>query len=173
MPLRHALLFIAALAMLGCASPTRADDLFLDLNGISKHNKSTYLYRGATHDYNSRNTGLGLTAGLNKYFEASGGFYDNSYDRRSLYTSVTLKHDLPYRDFRITPGISVGVVTGYKHTPVHAATLQPSLIASVRATWRGVGFTVGYIPRVNRGEGIPVSVITLQANVQLNREAKR
>ena len=145
----------------------QAGDIFLDINGTSKHSKDTYLYRGATHEYNSRNAGLGLTAGLNKHFEASVGFYDNSYDRLSAYASVTLKHELSYRDFRVTPGISVGLATGYSNTPVHAATLQPLLSVGVRATWRGVGFTVGYFPPVNTGEIIPDSVITLQANVQL------
>ena len=96
----------------------------------------------------------------------------NSYGRQTAYAAVTLKHDLSYRDFSLTPGISVGLATGYKNTPVNAATLQPSLIASVRATWRGVGFTLGYMPGANRSEGIPISVITLQANVQLNNKAK-
>lgn len=169
MPLRHTLLFITALALGVACSPARAADLFLNISGTSQHSKENYFYRGVSHEYNRRNTGLGLTVGLNKYFEASGGFFHNSYGRWSTYGSVTLKHDLTHNHFRITPGISVGLATGYRHTPVHAATLQPAFIASVRATWHGVGFTVGYIPRANMGEGIPVSAITLQANVQLNK----
>lgn len=143
-------------------------EVFLDINGTSKHNKSTYQYRGETHDYNNRNVGLGLTVGLNKYFDMSGGFYDNSYYRWSVYGGVKLKHDLQYGDFRVTPGISVGLVNGYKNTAVHASTLQPTIMANVRLMWRGAGFTLGYMPRSNIGEGIPVSAITLQANFKIN-----
>lgn len=150
------------------ASFPAAGEVFLDINGASKHSKDTYSYRGVKQEYNSRNVGLGLTADLNKYFALSGGFYDNSYDRLSGYAGVTLKYDLLYGDFRVTPGVTVGLATGYKNTPVHASLLQPTLIASVRVTWRGVGFTAGYMPAANMAEGIdPVSVVTLQANVQI------
>lgn len=155
-------------AALVLASFPAAGDVFLDINGASKHSKDTYHYRGVTQEYNSRNAGLGLTVDLNKYFDLSGGFYDNSYNRLSVYGGVTIKHDLFYGDFRITPGVAVGVATGYRNTPVHASVLQPTLMATVRVTWRGVGFTAGYMPASNMAEGVnPVSVVTLQANVQI------
>lgn len=169
MPLRHALLFIAALAMGGACSPARAGDLFLDINGYSKHSLDGYKYRGVYHQFNSRNTGLGLTTGLGKYFEASAGFFDNSYGRTSGYVGAKLKHDFAHGHFRVSPGINVGVASGYQHTPVHSAALQPVLIANVRVTWRGVGATLGYLPRTNTDTGVPVSTITFQINLQLGK----
>ena len=155
-------------AALVLASFPAAGEVFLDINGASKHSNDTYRYRGVKHEYNSRNAGLGLTYGLNKYFDLSGGFYDNSYGRLSLYSGVTLKYDLLYGDFRVTPGVIVGLATGYGRTPVHASLLQPTLMAVVRVTWRGVGFTAGYMPASNMAEGVtPVSVVALQANVQI------
>lgn len=38
---------------------------------------------------------------------------------------------------------------------------------------RGVGVTAGYIPAANMAEGIdPISVITLQANIQIPKQLK-
>lgn len=169
MPLRHTLLFVAALAMVWVCSPARAGDLFLDINGYSQHSRDTYRYRGRIHDFNSRNAGLGLTVGLGNYFEVSGGFYKNSYDRTSGYLGAKLKHDFVLGHFRLTPGLSVGLASGYQHTPIHSAYLQPALITTVRLTYRGVGTTLGYIPRANVDYGVPVSTVTLQINIQLGK----
>ena len=118
-------------AALAFASLPAAGDVFLDINGTSKHSKDTYIYDGVTHAYNSRNIGLGLTYGLNKYLDLSGGFYDNSYYKLSVYGGLTLKHDLLYGNFRITPGVSLGVATGYSDTPVQAPALRPTVAGMI------------------------------------------
>lgn len=157
---------ITILALLA-AIPAQAGDLYLDVNGYSWHSNDTYVYKGKRHDYNAENSGLGLTYGLNKYVEASAGFYNNSYYKQTLYGGLKIKHDIVFGNLVVSPGLNVGVATGYADTPIHADYYQVVIMPAVRVTYRGMGLTVGYVPRVEKENFVPVSTITAQVNIRV------
>lgn len=156
------------LVLILCSAQASANELYLDINGISIHSNKTYRYQGRTHNYNSQNVGLGFTYGLlNSYAEASAGFYDNSYNKDTIYGFIRLKHDLSIGELTISPGVNFGLVTGYWDTPMQADYYQVIVAPTVRVTYHGVGLTIGYVPGVEKGNLKPVSTITAQVNVRL------
>ena len=160
---------ITILALLA-AIPAHAGDLYLDVNGYSWHSSDTYVYKGKRQEYNSKNAGLGLTYGINKYVEAFAGFYDNSYNHDTLYGGVKIKLDFEVAGVTITPSLNVGVATGYADTPAQSDYYQLVIMPAVRVTYRGVGLTLGYVPRVEKENFDAVSTITAQINIRLNRK---
>lgn len=149
------------------AAPVQAGDLYLDVNGYSWHSNETYAYRGRLEKYNSRNTGLGFTYAFNKHIEAFAGNYYNSYNRNTIYGGAKIKHDFAISDLTITSGINIGVATGYDKTPVQSDYYQLVIMPAARITYRGVGLTLGYIPRVERENFKAVSTITAQVNIRV------
>ena len=164
---QEGLILVALLAVPGGA---HAGEFSLDVNGWSRHSNDTYKYQGKRHEYNEQNTGLGLTYGISKHFEASTGFYENSYYRTSVYGAVMIKRNI-YLDggFIVTHGIQIGLATGYADTPAHAAYFQFVAMPVVRLAYRRTGVTIGYIPRVNQDNGVPVSTIVVQANIRIGK----
>lgn len=150
------------------AAPAQANDLYLDVNGYSWHSYDTYTYKGV-HEYNTKNAGLGLTYSANKYLEASVGFYENSYNTRSLYSSAKIKYEFELSTVTVAPAITVGVATGYTNTPAQADRLQVFVMPAVRLAYRNVGFTIGYVPRVKKENFDAVSAVTLQFNFRVWR----
>lgn len=160
---------IAAAVFLFASAPSHAGELYLDINGYSWHSNDTYVYKGKRQDYNAENFGLGLTYGINKYVEASAGFYNNSYYKQTLYGGLKIKHDIVFGNLVVSPGLNVGVATGYADTPIHADYYQIVIMPAVRVTYRGMGLTVGYVPRVEKENFVPVSTITAQVNILFGR----
>lgn len=156
--------FVVAIVV---SAPALAGDLYLDVNGYSWHGKDTYEYQGKRHEYNSNNAGLGVTYGLIKYVEVFAGFYDNSYRRNSIYGGVKIKKDFMFGEITITPGINVGVSTGYEDTQVQADRYQVVAMPAVRILYRGVGLTIGYIPAIEKEEPGYVSVSTITAQINI------
>lgn len=162
--------------LLAIAAPVHASDkwsksgyISIDINGYSKHSHDTYVYQGILREYNSKNAGLGVNYGLNKYVEAFVGFYDNSYNKNTFYGGAKLKHDFVMGNVVVTPGISVGVSTGYEDTVVQADKYQFIAMPTVRVTYRGVGLTIGYVPAIKNDSPtyVPVSTITAQINIRV------
>lgn len=160
---------IVALALFA-AVPAQAGDLTLDINGLSQHSKDTYRYQGKTHRYNETNLGLGLTYGVNKYVDVSAGFFENSYYRTTVYAGFRLGPEFVFGDFVVSPGIQAGYASGYANTPVHSSRLRPVVLPNLRVSYRGVGVTVGCMPRVVSGSTVAVSVVTVQLNIKLGEK---
>ena len=160
--------YIAALAVFA-AVPAQAGDIWLDINGASRHSKDTYFDRGKTHRYNESNLGLGLTYDANKYVGVTAGFYDNSYYQTTVYAGVRLGYSFVVGDVVVSPGIHAGYASGYADTPVHSSRLRPVVVPNLRVAYRGVGVTIGYVPRVASGDDATVSfsVVTAQVNINL------
>lgn len=161
---------IIAIIIFAAVVPAHAGDLYLDINGYSWHSNDTYVYQGKRHEYNSKNAGLGVTYGINKYVEAFAGFYDNSYNRDTLYGGAKIKLDFEVAGVTITPGLNVGAATGYADTPAQSDYYRLVIIPAVRVTYRGVGLTLGYVPRIEKENFDAVSAITAQINIRLNRK---
>lgn len=159
---------IAAIALLA-ALPAQAGDLFLDINGYSFHSNETYKYNGKREKFNSQNAGVGLTYGMGKYIEASAGYFRNSFDKDTIYGSAKLKYSFNFGEVSVTPGINIGLATGYMDTPVQSDQYQVVVMPTLRLTYRGVGLTLGYFPQVEKENFIAVSVITAQINVRIGR----
>lgn len=145
-------------------APAQAGDLYLDVNGYSWHSKEEYVYRGQPGKYNAHNTGLGVTYELTQYTEVFAGYYYNSFKRDTVYGGVKIKHDFAFGEVTITPGLNVGVATGYANTPAQSDYYQLVIMPAVRLTYRGVGFTVGYVPRIEKPNFDAVSAVTFQFN---------
>lgn len=172
-----------------------ANDVYVDINGFSKHSQDTYVTgctttnpdhgRGHPHSgrekhlptttcasekFNSQNFGLGVTYSLTPHFDAKLGFYDNSYYRTTLYAGVNAKHDFHYEKFTLSPGVMVGGATGYDKTPMEGDVVQLIAIPNVKMSYDMVGVTVGYIPKSPVGtkkDETQVSVVTLQFNIKV------
>ena len=158
---------IIPILILFASAPALAGDLYLDVNGYSWHSQDTYVYKGKRHEYNSNNAGIGFTYGLNKYVEAFAGYYYNSFNRDTLYGGAKLKRDFAFGNVTITPGLNVGVATGYSKTPAQSDYYQVVIMPAVRVTYRGVGMTLGYLPPFEKENFAAVSVITAQINIRV------
>ena len=159
--------YVLALAVFA-AVPAQAGDIWLDINGASRHSKDTYHYQGKTNRYNESNTGIGLTYGANKYVGLTAGFYDNSYYQTTVYAGVRLGYSFAFGDVVVSPGLHAGYASGYADTPVHASRLRPAVVPNLRIAYRGVGVTVGYVPRLASGadDKVSFSVVTAQVNIK-------
>lgn len=157
---------IAALILLVALPSAHAGEFGLDVNGWSRHSNNTYVYQGKRNEYNSKNFGGGITYGISKHFEATAGFYDNSYYHTSVYGAVRIKQDIDLGSgFVVTPGFQVGLATGYAETPVHSAYAQFVAMPFVRLTYRRTGVSIGYVPRIGQDNTIPVSTVVVQVNI--------
>ncbi|MHB0978435.1 MAG: hypothetical protein ACYC1K_03500 [Minisyncoccota bacterium] len=147
-----------------------AGELYIDINGKAWHDNKTYRYEKQTFNYNENNLGLGLTYSIHKYIEISTGYYYNSFRRNTLYGAAKLKYDIKYKAFTITPGLGLGLVTGYEDTPVKADIIQPVVIPVLRIVYEKVGLTIGYLPKTERqtAKNFSTSALTVQLNLQAN-----
>jgi hypothetical protein len=150
------LIFTLALASIPAHGETT-----LDINGWSRHSAATYTHLGDTRKYNSQNLGLGVTWSASRIFELSAGWYNNSYYQTSVYASARIKYDWNISKLIISPGVGIGIVTGYDSTPARAYAIQPLALPNLRVSYCGYGVTLGYIPG-------NVSVLTLQGNYSIN-----
>lgn len=158
--------FAAALLLAG-STATHAGDLYLDVNGYSFHSKDSYVYRGQPGKYNPRNPGIGVSYAFAKNAEVFAGYYYNSFNRDTVYGGVKIKHDFDFGNFTVTPGLNVGFATGYANTPAQSDYYQLVIMPAVRVTYRSVGMTLGYVPRVQKENFDSVSIITAQVNFLL------
>lgn len=164
--MNHKKIIVAIL--LAAAVPAHAGDLYLDVNGHSWHSKNTYTYRGQQGEYNGQNPGLGVTYGLGNHLEAFTGYFVNSFQRATVYGGAKIKHDLVFGKVTVTPGLNIGIATGYDKTPAQSDYYQFVIMPAVRIVYRDVGVTLGYVPKVEKENFDAVSTLTLQINVLIS-----
>jgi len=161
--MKRAILAAAVLVSL----PAQADT-FLDINGFSQHSLPYYNYAGERHRFNESNAGLGITHEVYNNLEAKAGFYDNSYNKESLYIAANFKLPWVVREITLSPSIAVGLVSGYNNTPMHSGMLQPYVMPNFQIRYKHAGMLLGYIPGAESGKNeVPVSVVTLQFQYKL------
>ena len=120
------------------------DDWAIDVNTGSRHSNATY---GNHQYYNEDNDGVGLTFGYSPSIDIKLGFFDNSYNRTSVYGGLVFNHDFViFGDFVISPGVGVLLASGYDHTPVDAPVLAPIVHPSLSFGHRYLRSSIGYIP---------------------------
>ncbi len=96
-----------SIGILAFTGDVHADEL--NVNLTSWHSDTSY-------NYNNKNYGLGYTKDFDHHWQGKVGFYQNSYDKQSLYAMANLKHDM--KNWRW--GVQFGFVTGYdKIKPVY------------------------------------------------------
>ena len=168
--MRHlGILAFGILAVAGpVAAPAAQGDLWLDVNVGSRHSEDRYLWRGQVREYNERNLGLGLGYEWRSWLEAKAGWFENSYEKTSVYAVVNAKWDLAGRSrWLVAPGISGGLITGYHDTPEQTGTVAPwgllTLSLGNENRWRVV---LGYLPSQLALEN-SVDVATLQLSWRL------
>jgi hypothetical protein len=139
-------------------------DTFLDINGASVHSLDYFTYQGKVSKFNGENVGIGITTDLFKYVDIKAGVYKNSYYHPSAYAAINIHTESWYG---IEPGVTVGFASGYNNTPMHSGLLQLYVVPNVAVRYKDFGVVVGYIPPIP-GEVVPVSVVTVQFQYQLN-----
>jgi hypothetical protein len=144
-------------------------DTYLDINGLSKHSINEYCYQGKCQPFNQTNPGLGITTDLTNHIDLKVGGYKNSYYKTSLYAGINIHTALTHNVWNISPGIMVGMVSGYDKTPMRVGTVVLSIIPNVAIHYQDFGVVIGYIPPVITPEaGKAISVVTMQFQYQLN-----
>ncbi len=120
------------------------DEWTLDINTGSKHSDDTY---GANNYYNENNDGFGMTFGYSDMLDIKFGYYENSYNKTSLYTGIVLNKDYYiFNKIVISPGIGVMLASGYDDTPMNAPVIAPILHPSIAIGHKNLRSTIGYIP---------------------------
>ncbi len=92
------------------------------------------------HEYNENNTGGGLSYEVTNHIEIGAGFFKNSYHNTSIYSGADLHTD---RRKRISVGISVAAVTGYKDTPENTHVM---ILPNVVVGNEHLRMKIGYVP---------------------------
>lgn len=118
--------YLSVMLLLAAMFPKAyAGDFWVEANLASYHpSADSYCYEGTCDDFNEFNYGLGLSYEMDELVEWTGGFFRNSYDKNSMYAGIKFKHDFQLDGGALTPGITVGAVTGYDNTEVEAGPLQ-------------------------------------------------
>lgn len=136
------MIVVVVMLMLVASANVKADSIFdedewyLDSTITSVHFSSK--------DYNTKNSGFGITWQPSKTYEIRAGYYKNSYYKQSEYFIVNLfPHPRSVGNWDINPAFGLGAVTGYKGTDGDVgATLgsaQLGLVPNVSFTYRPLG----------------------------------
>jgi len=141
--------------------------LWLDLNGSSYHfGSNSYCYRNKCKGYNQENYGLGASYETSRHLELQGGFFRNSYYKHSNYFNIKIKQNVDVKQLKITPGIALGFVSGYKNTEVSTKLLIPFVLPTVGLSYRRMRVVAGILPiRVVSQKSSVKAVATLQLGV--------
>lgn len=169
--MKHVALTAAFLAgmITGMSVFSRAADLYLDINGFSRHSQTHYTYQGERQAYNADNAGLGLTKQLTDGVDLMAGFYKNSFHKPSIYAGANFHINFLSGMYALRPGVSVGLVSGYDNTPDHTGMVRLCVLPNIRASIQNLGVKVGYVPAIGGSRGnVAVSVLTVQFQYQIN-----
>ena len=114
----------------------------LDLNLASRHSRDNY----GTGAYNEDNFGLGVAYAWRNDWDLKLGFFDNSYDKTSVYAGAIWHKDFYRGNWTIAPGVGLLLVTGYENTPEDAPVVAPLLLPAVSIGHRAMRANIGYVP---------------------------
>ena len=161
------------LLVIGCAfvynGSARAAEPTIDVSITSWHSSEKGYWdrtEKVRRPFNNENFGMGVT--IPTAYDSVAvrlGFYDSSYHKWSTYAGIRLGKVWAFGPVELNPGVTVGVVTGYKDTPMHAHEFQRMAHPDVRFMFsKTAGFSLGYIPsRLVHKDA--VNVKTLQAHI--------
>ncbi|MGH1485069.1 MAG: hypothetical protein ACRBCI_02540 [Cellvibrionaceae bacterium] len=135
-----------------------ANEWTLDINTGSKHSSETY---GKNKYYNEENNGFGMTFGYSDMIDIKIGFFDNSYNKSSVYGGAVFNKDYYiFNDIVVSPGVGLMFTTGYHDTPIDAPALAPIVYPTITIGHKTLRSTIGYVPY---GED---TVFTFQTQIQ-------
>jgi hypothetical protein len=152
------IVFIVILMFSGSLAALDQNEWTLDINTGSKHSKETY---AKNKYYNEENDGFGLTFGYSDMIDIKVGFFENSYEKSSIYGGAVFNKDYYlFNDIVVSPGVGLIFATGYHNTPVDAPMLAPIVYPTITIGHKTLRSTIGYIPY---GED---TVFTFQTQIQ-------
>jgi hypothetical protein len=160
--------FVWCVCCYGSVCRAEKGDTWLDLNLTSWHSEKEYVWEGETREYNARNFGLGLTRELTTWCDVKAGWFENSYEKTSIYGLVAVKYDL-LRSPRwiLAPGVAGGLVSGYQHTPEQTGEVAPWAVAVLTLGWENRWRAhLGYLPSKLFNAGT-VDLLTVQISFKL------
>lgn len=141
-------------------------DVWLDLNLGSKHfgGSDGYCYQGTCGSLNQNNPGIGMSYEYTDNVELKAGYYENSYFKTTAYLAVTASANYRSHGFSLSPGLTVGVVTGYDETRVMADQVQPVAMASLKLQYREVRAILTYLP-MRQVVGVGNDMVAMQVGI--------
>ena len=122
-------------------------DGWLDIHLTSFHANRTYVDQsGNDVKYNQSNLGLGLSLPVNANIDARAGFFENSFNKTSLYAGADFHTN---SNKLISAGINTGLASGYKNTPANTSTVTPMLVPYLSFKLKNFRTQIGYIPAID------------------------
>lgn len=163
-------LMVFTMAFSFAAHASSPGTFWVEINGTSLHGSKTYVSNdGQVERYNGANYGLGVRYAVMENVQVFGGFYRNSYDKTSVYLGTNLKLDyFPVAGWRVSPGVKLGVASGYKGTPedeVLMGAVVPMVLPNVEVGHDGKFVNLAVLPPIGKGRD---GVMMIQFGVQLN-----
>ena len=140
--------FIAAVFFTALSLNTfalEANEWTMDFNTSSFHTSPTY---ANNKYYNEENNGFGFTYGYSEMLDVKVGYFENSYNKSSVYGGFVLNKDFYFlnNNLVVSPGMGLLLTTGYDDTPVDVPPVVPLLHPTISIGHRFVRSTIGYLP---------------------------
>lgn len=135
-----------ALALIAMSSTSFAMDkgqTSFDLNIGSHHSDDTHSGGIA---YNEDNYGLGASYAYEDWLDIKAGFFDNSYNKTSVYVGGSLNKDYNFNGLVVSPSAALLLTTGYQDTPENAPAVAPIPLLGLAVGAGPVRANIGYVP---------------------------
>ena len=109
----------------------------------SSHAQSQYVEKGELQEYNEKNFGIGLALPVTSKLDVLSGFYENSYNKTSVYAGVNYHSP---NNYGLSVGLNSGFVTGYDDTANNDSKIAVMLVPHVTYAVKNFRAEVGFIP---------------------------
>ena len=155
---------LCALSCIHAVAFAAPGDFWLDLNVASKHSQRTYFVNGEPRRFHENNLGLGATYEVLDWCDLKAGWFENSYEKTSVYALVNPHWTLIARPrWQFAPGVALGLVSGYQNTPERTGEIAPWGLLTVSL---GLGerwkINLGYVPsRVFVSNSVDVATLQI------------
>ena len=140
------------------STPVYAFNGWMNIHIGSLHSESEYEQDGEFRSYNNNNYGIGVALPLSEDIEFVTGFFDNSYNKTSVYLGNNLHTSNQYG---FSAGIITALVTGYDETPNTRQKIILTLVPHVTYSLKNVRAELGIMPSLGSDNRAPALTLTI------------
>lgn len=140
------------------SSQAHSFDGWMNVHLGSSHLQPDYVQDGKLHDYNEKNLGMGLAIPVSPRLDVLSGFYENSYNKTSVYAGVNYH---TANNYGFSVGVNSGVVTGYGGTPNTKSNVALMIVPHVTYAVKNFRAEIGIVPSVGVDNRTPVMTFTI------------
>lgn len=133
------------------STQTLSFDGWLNAHLASFHHQSEF-------EYNEKNIGLGLALPTSPELDLLIGFYENSYNKNSVYAGFK-RHTANNYGFSV--GIAAILVSGYDETRYGSGKVIPTFMPQLTYTVKNIRVEVGVIPSFGKRDYTAISTLTV------------